>query len=382
MKTEKVSKITIIVTFILCLTILGLYFAPDIFYHFKNRANRYGHVQITSEVQTIAKGIRPIDLHADLLLWNRDIQGPNFRGHLDFNRLIKSNYQMSVFSTVTKIPKNRNYFSNRDDSDILSMLMIAQRWPQSTWYSPFERALFQASKLKKAVSLSTNQVYLIKNSIDILTNPEKLGIILATEGMNLIEGDLENAQHLYDSGFRMFGLTHFTDNSVGGSAHGEFKIGLTSFGRQLLSFAKEKKVIIDLAHSSEKLIDDVLTQYDGPVIVSHTGVQGTCPSPRNLSDDQIRKVVNRQGIIGIAFFPEAICDYSPKGIVDSMEYVEKIGGIDVVALGSDFEGSVKTDFDVMGTSLIIQEMWNRNWPQEKIEKVMFKNAHDFFIRNL
>lgn len=382
MNKEKVSIATSILTFILCLVIFGLYYAPEIFYHMKNRANQYGTKQLNPEVAVYANNIRPIDLHADLLLWNRDVRGPNFRGHLDFDRLIKSKFQLSVFSTVTKIPKNRNYFSNRDDSDVLSLLMIAQRWPRETWYSPFERAIYQSSKLKRAISQMNNQVYLIHNSSDLFNHPQKLGILLATEGMNLIDGKLENAQHLYDSGFRMFGLTHFTDNSVGGSAHGETKGGLTSFGRQLLNFAKDKKVIIDLAHSSEKLIEDVLTQYDGPVIVSHTGVQGTCPSPRNLSDNQIRKIVSHQGLIGVAFFPEAICDYTPKGIVDSMEYIEKVGGIDVIALGSDFEGSVKTDFDVLGTGLIIQEMWNRNWSKEKIEKVMFKNARDFFLRSL
>lgn len=382
MNKNQVSRVAIFFSIFLSIIIIAAYLLPDIFYHLKNRSDLYGQPTLNTEVMKQFDQLHPIDLHADLLLWNRDIVGPNWRGHLDLKKLIQAKFRISVFSTVTKIPKNRNYFSNPDDSDILPMLMIAQRWPKETWYNPLERAFYQANKLKLAIQQTQNQVYLISNAKQIREKQNQLGILLATEGMNLINGDLENAQHLYDSGFRIFGLTHFTDNAVGGSAHGEHKMGLTSFGRELLSFAKNHHVIIDLAHASENLVSDVLLQYDGPTIVSHTGIQGTCPSPRNLSDEQIRLIAKNKGLIGIAFFPEAICDYTVKGIVDSMEYVEKLVGLDVLALGSDYEGSVKTKFDILGLPYLVQEMINRGWTQNKIEKVIFKNAEEFFLRSL
>src|SRR5690606_9614838 len=99
-----------------------------------------------------------------------------------------------------------------------------------------------------------------------------------------LEGRLENIDRMYDAGFRIMGLTHFFDNEVGGSAHGLEKGGLTPFGRRVIGRLEEKKMLVDLAHASRALIDDVLNMAERPVLVSHTGVEGTCPGPRNLTD--------------------------------------------------------------------------------------------------
>ncbi len=76
----------------------------------------------------------------------------------------------------------------------------------------------------------------------------------------------------YEAGFRMFGLTHFFDNEVGGSAHGVSKGGLSDFGVQVLALMDELGIVADLAHASPALIDDVLARTSRPVVVSHTGV--------------------------------------------------------------------------------------------------------------
>ena len=119
--------------------------------------------------------------------------------------------------------------------------------------------------------------------------------LLALEGLHPLEGKLENVDKLYEAGFRMAGLTHFFDNELGGSAHGVEKGGLTPFGRDVVARLEEKKMLVDLAHASPKVVDDVLAIARRPVVVSHTGVQTTCPGPRNFSDAHIRAIAARGG---------------------------------------------------------------------------------------
>ena len=139
----------------------------------------------------------------------------------------------------------------------------------------------------------------------------------------------------------MFGFSHFIDNEACGSAHGTEKHGLTEFGKQVVKRVKELNMIVDLAHTSRKSFFDILKiTKDVPVIVSHTGVQGTCPGTRNLDDEQIKAIAKTKGVIGIAYFKNAICgNFEPKDIVKAISYVAKLVGVDHVSLGSDFDGA-------------------------------------------
>ena len=146
-------------------------------------------------------------------------------------------------------------------------------------------------------------------------DPRRVAGLLATEGLQPIEGKLENIDVLYDAGFRIAGLTHFFDNEVGGSAHGLNKGGLTPLGRQVIARLEEKAMLVDLAHASLPLIDDVLAMATRPVLVSHTGVEGTCPGTRNLSDKHIQAIAAKGGVIGIGYWSTAVCDTSVAAIV-------------------------------------------------------------------
>src|SRR5262249_19901421 len=138
------------------------------------------------------------------------------------------------------------------------------------------------------------------------------------------------------------------DNEMAGSMHGANKYGLTDKGKELVKRMQEKKVLIDLAHASPKVIDDVLALATRPVVVSHTGVKGTCNNTRNLSDDQLKAVALNGGIIGIGFWDTAICGRDAGAIVRSVRHAVRVAGIDHVALGSDYDGAVVMPFDATG----------------------------------
>src|SRR5262249_3889422 len=171
------------------------------------------------------------------------------------------------------------------------------------------------------------------------TEREIVGGFLGIEGAHALSGDVSNLDRLSDAGFRMIGLAHFFDNEMAGSAHGVEKYGLTDKGRELLKRMEEKKVFVDLAHASPKTIDDVLSMATRPVIISHTGVKGTCNNTRNLSDDQLRAIGRNGGIVGVGFWDTAVCGGGAAAGSKNHCFTGKTVWGDHVALGAGYHGA-------------------------------------------
>ncbi|MVW75083.1 dipeptidase [Pseudomonas xionganensis] len=329
------------------------------------------------------------DLHDDALLWERNLLQRYDFGHSDLPRLLEGRVALQVFSTVTKTPRGLNYERNAADSDNITLLAMAQRWPRETWNSLLQRALYQADKLQQASAASQGKLSLIRSRADLAAfyqawqqDPQRVAALLATEGLQPIEGQLENVDALYDAGFRIAGLTHFFDNEVGGSAHGLDKGGLTPLGRQVIRRLEEKQMLIDLAHASRPLIDDVLAMATRPVLVSHTGVAGTCPGPRNLSDAHIKAIAATGGVIGIGYWDAAVCATSVEAIVRAMRHTAELVGVEHVALGSDFNGTVHTPFDVTGLPLLTQGLQQAGFSQADIAAIMGGNVQRLLLASL
>lgn len=329
------------------------------------------------------------DLHDDALLWQRNLLERHSYGHSDLPRLLEGHVGLQVFSTVTKTPRGLNYQSNPGDSDNITTLAMAQRWPRATWNSLLQRALYQGQKLQQAAADSQGRLVLIRSRGDLQAflkiwqqDPQHLAAILATEGLHPIEGKLENIDRLYEAGFRIAGLTHFFDNEVGGSAHGLEKGGLTPLGQQVIARLEEKRMLVDLAHASQALIDDVLKIATRPVLVSHTGVAGTCPGPRNLSDRHLQRIAATGGLIGIGYWDTAVCETSVAAIVRAIRYSADKVGVEHVALGSDFNGTVHTPFDTTGLAQITEGLQRAGFSQADIAKVMGGNVQRLLLSTL
>lgn len=329
------------------------------------------------------------DLHNDALLWQRDLLTRHSYGHSDLPRLLEGRVALQVFSTVTKTPRGLNYHSNAADSDNITLLLMAQRWPRQTWNSLLQRALYQAERLQQSAKASQGRLVLIHSRGELQAyldswqrNPNQLGALLATEGLHPLEGRLENLDKLYDAGFRIAGLTHFFDNEVGGSAHGLTKGGLTPLGHQVIQRLEAHGMLVDLAHASEQLIDDVLAVAHKPVLVSHTGVAGTCPGPRNLSDRHIRRIAKNGGLIGIGYWDAAVCDASVNAIIRAIRYTVDRVGVEHVALGSDFNGTVHAPFDSTGLVQITEGLQQAGFTPEQIAALMGGNVRDLLLDSL
>ena len=321
------------------------------------------------------------DLHSDSLLWNRDLLARNLAGHVDVPRLREGNIAIQAFTIVTKTPQNMNYENNSGDTDSITMLAMAQRWPSATWGSLKARAMYQAQKLHEVQARAEGNFRILKTAAELdaylvarTTNPKLVAGFLGIEGAHCLEGDIKNLDILRDAGIRMIGITHFFDNELGGSAHGVEKGGLTPFGVDCVKRMEELNILIDLAHASPAVIDDVLAMATKPVVVSHTGMKGTCDKTRNLSDEHAKKIGELGGVIGIGYWDEAVCDPTPAGIARAIKYAVGIAGIDHVGLGSDYDGAIAAPFDTTGLVQITEALINEGMTPEEIAQIMGGNT--------
>lgn len=319
-----------------------------------------------------------VDLHADALLWGRDLRERHSRGHVDLPRLHDGGMDLQVFGVVTKVPRSRNYDANSGDTDILPLLFLASWRSPSTWFNLKERALAQADEMRHLAEQSSFSLVLRRGDLSI----DGLKGLLALEGMHALGGREEALIELHSAGFRMMGLAHHFDNEIAGSAHGKDKYGLTELGRSLIPRMEALGITIDLAHASPAAIEDTLSLATKPVVVSHGGVQGTCPGQRNLSDAQLRNIAENGGVIGIGYWKAAVCDTSLEGIVAAILYAVNVAGVDHVGLGSDFDGNVAAPFDTTGLPLLTGSLLAAGLSEEDLEKILGGNVKRLLEANL
>lgn len=170
------------------------------------------------------------------------------------------------------------------------------------------------------------------------------------------------------------GLTHFFDNDAAGSLHGINKNGLTQFGKEAVKRINELNIIVDLAHASDRVFEEVMELVDGPVVVSHTGVKGIMDNNLNLSDEKIKLIAEKKGLIGIGFFERATGGKNVEAVVRSIKYVADLVGVEYVSIGSDFDGYIKACIDSSGMVKITEELLEQGFSYEQIRLIMGENA--------
>ncbi len=346
-----------------------------------NRVAPDAPARLSDQARALHARLRIADMHNDLLLWSlRDPLGEHARGHTDVPRLLRGNVTLQVFSTVSKTPRGQNYESNDGSTDNITLLAITQRWPLDTWGSLYARALRAANALDDAASRSNGRLRVVRSRRDLAEGlaARQQGVqtvlgMLSLEGLQVLEGELANVDSLFTRGYRMAGLTHFFDNELGGSAHGVSREGLTPFGRNVVRRMEQRGMLVDLAHASPVVIDDVLAMARKPVVVSHTGVQATCPGVRNLTDDQLRRIAATSGVVGIGYWDAAVCEVTPQSIARAITHAVAVAGENHVALGSDWDGAVTTPFDATGLVQVTSALLDSGMDRRVIAKVMGEN---------
>lgn len=222
--------------------------------------------------------------------------------------------------------------------------------------------------------------------IEAMENKQGTGMMLTVEGSAVLNGKLENVQHLRDRGIRMMTLTWNGSNEVGSGIMSKDAFGLTPFGVQAVKEMEKCGIAVDISHASEKLFFDVVENTTRPFVASHSNAKALCKHPRNLSDEQIKVMCQRDCLIGLNYFKAFLIDEPDNADVEDLyrhaEYILSLGGANVLAMGSDFDGSTMPH-GITGLESI-EEIANvflrHNLPEALVNKIFYDNAADFFKR--
>ena len=284
-----------------------------------------------------------------------------------------------------------------------------------------------------------------KHRLMIVTNPaqlikavgqKKLGVMMGMEGGHMIEDNLSYLDSLYNRGVRYMTLTWNNSTSWATSAADETSLsftgqkGLSTFGQQVIKRMNELGMMVDLSHAGEKMFWDVMKLTTKPVLVSHSCVYALCPHRRNLKDDQIKAIAKNDGVIHINFYSgfldsnyekrkntflrehaaeldslksEKLQEFEidmwltakyPKEmeslhapfsiLIDHIEYIIKLAGIDHVGLGSDYDGIESPPQhleDVSKLPLITKALLEKGYSKKDIEKILGGNFIRVFKAN-
>jgi membrane dipeptidase len=347
---------------------------------FANRVSGPPLPAVSTSTSEVHRASLVVDLHADSLLWGRDLTRRASVGHVDLPRLREGNAALQVFTTVTRFPVTASIERTDPRSpDAITLLALANGWPWRTVGSLTERVLYQAGRLR---DLAAKDGHLIvvesRDDLDHLlaqraADRRWLGALLGIEGAHALDRD-SALDEAFAAGVRLIGLAHFFDNDYAGSAHGTEKGGLTERGRELVAKMEQRGIVVDLAHASPATIRDVLALVRKPPIVSHTGVKATCDNPRNLSDEQLRGIAAAGGVIGIGYWPTAVCGDTPAAVARAIRHAIGVVGDEHVALGSDFDGAVTTPFDTSRLDALTEAMLEAGIAERSAQRVLGENA--------
>lgn len=347
----------------------------------RNRVHQPGPYRAPARAVDLHRTLTVVDLHADSLLWGRDLRRRVGYGHVDVPRLIEGGVAIVALAASVKVPRHVNLDRNDDLTDDVTLIARGQRWPAATRTSLLARALYLAGRAETMAAGSDGRLTVIRTRRD-LTNylerrtedPAVTAAILTIEGAHALDDDLANLGAVAAAGYVMLSPTHFFDTPFAGSAHGMVQGGLTALGRDLLSRMEATGMIMDLAHASSATIDDVLSIAARPVVASHTGVRSAVPSVRNLPDDQVRGIAATGGLVGIGFWPVACGGDDVTAIARSIVAAIGLAGVEHVGIGSDFDGAVPTPFDATGMPLLTEALLVEGLSESDIAAVMGGNA--------
>lgn len=206
----------------------------------------------------------------------------------------------------------------------------------------------------------------------------KCAAFLSVEGGEALEGRIENLRLLYRLGVRLMTLTWNYQNEICDGIGEERGAGLTEFGKKVVSEMNKLGMIVDVSHISRKGFWEVAELCKKPMAVTHTGACGVFEHPRNLTDEQIRRISADGGCIGVCLYPEFLkgekC--AAEEAVRHIEHILSVGGEDCVGIGTDFDGISESVTDICHigqTERLADIMLARGYSENLVRKIMSEN---------
>ena len=332
--------------------------------------------------EDLAKKLTIVDMHIDTpyRLWRQNLNGDEIddiskrtlKGDFDYPRAVSGGLNVPFFSIYTPA-------STQIDS------------------TSHEMAVSLISMIEDIVTLHSDKFFIVKSTSDIeLLDRERLGIAFGMENGAPIEGDLSRVQFYHDKGIRYITLTHSKSNHISDSSYDEnhqWEGGLSSFGKELIREMNKVGIMVDISHVSDKAFYESIEISEVPVIASHSSLRHFTPGfERNVSDDMLIKLASKGGVISInfgsSFLTKKALEYRRNregpypfadvtDVVDHIDRVVNLVGIDHVGIGSDYDGvgdTLPSNLkDVSTFPNLISELLTRGYTEEDIEKILSGN---------
>jgi membrane dipeptidase len=226
------------------------------------------------------------------------------------------------------------------------------------------------------------------DDIEPIARSGRIASMLGVEGGYSMDGELSNLKRFHDRGVRYMTLTHskttdWADSCGDKPRHG----GLSQFGEEVVQEMNRLGMLVDLSHVSVETMEDALRVTRAPVVFSHSSVRAICDKPRNVPDEILKRVPENGGVVMVNFMSgfvvptaELAKDKRTRGsvatVVDHIEHVIKLAGIDHVGLGGDYDGVENLPVgleDVSGYPNITRELVKRGYAREEVHKILGGN---------
>ncbi len=333
----------------------------------------------TANVEEIHRRAYVADGHADSLMWDRDLTVASDKGHVDFPRLQAAGAKLQCFTLVTRgIPV----------IDGFGLFAWWNNWPKEARRDEWSRAMWQIEKLERFCGAIPDRAAIATGRGDLERNlaSNRLSALIGVEGAHVVGNDPGRVRELWERGVRFMSLTHLDNSEIGGSS---FPLrgnrGLTTLGKEVLSEMAKVGMAVDLAHASARCLDDIFSGPDVPVFCSHTGIAAVTPSWRNMSDEVLREVKRRRGVVGVIFATSFIGGSRLSNLLDHLVHAVEVIGPEHVGLGSDYDGMIRLPRemrDVRDVRAITAGLLERGLPPESVELVLGGSYKRFFERAL
>lgn len=305
------------------------------------------------------------DMHCDTIttLYDRICAGSEEtflcnKLHIDIGKLQEAQYLLQNFAV----------FFNKSAQDNL-----------------FHEAMIRIDFFQKELEKNKDRISQVTSYNEIIRN-EKNGLIsalLSLEGGEILEGNVDNLSVFHKKGVRMITLTWNYDNELGHCHFDTEGKGLTKLGMEVVEQMESLHMIPDVSHGSDTLFYDVCKIAKKPFVASHSNARSIYNRSRNMTDEMIRMLAERGGVIGMNFFAGFTSERSNEDgmcylddILSHMRHIYNIGGIDCLALGSDFDG-IGTDVewqDASGMELFLRGMERAGFTGAECDKITRGNV--------
>ena len=248
---------------------------------------------------------------------------------------------------------------------------------------PYNEFLNMHNNFMNEIKENSNEITIIRKYDDfkLLQNERKIGALLTIEEGGVLEGKINNLKKAYDLGIRAITLTWNYENQLG-FPNKDFKDkdkGLKELGEEFVYYMEELGIIPDCSHLSDKGFYDLIKICKKPFMATHSNARSITNHPRNLTDDMIRLLGEKGGVMGINFCSEFLGESKISRIDDMIKHIkhiENIGGIDVISLGSDFDG-IENNVEISNPSEFYKlafKLNKANFSDDKIDKIFYKNS--------